>query len=71
MKAVEPSQVVNLAGKSLAEQGRSVMEALANGDIAVGQAGTLLSSLGTMAKLVEVDELTRRIQALEDRHASR
>ena len=41
------------------------MRAMAEGRIAPGQAGALLSGLGNVAKLKEIDELTARIEVLE------
>ena len=55
---------------TLTEQGRAVLVAVACGELAPGQGAALLSSLGTLAKLVETDELTRRIDALEARHGN-
>lgn len=49
----------------LAEQGRVVWAALATGQLPANQAASLLQGLGTLAKLVEMDELEKRIAALE------
>ena len=54
---------------TLTEQGRAVLMAVAAGELAPGQGAALLASLGTLAKLTEVDELERRIEALEARKA--
>ena len=54
-----------LAGKRLADQGRAVMSAAANGEIAPAQASTLLTALGTLSRVVEVEELVVRIEQLE------
>ena len=67
LKAAEQSAPVALAGGSLAEQGRAVVAAVASGELAPGQGAALLSSIGTLAKLIEVDELARRIDALESK----
>jgi hypothetical protein len=55
------------ADASLADQGRAVLAAVAGGELAPSQAATLLSGLGQLAKVVEVDELLRRIESLEAR----
>lgn len=52
-------------GETLTAQGRAVLSAVAGGDLAPSQASQLLSSLGSLAKLVETDELSARIAALE------
>jgi hypothetical protein len=68
IKAIE--QAVELAlpdGGTLTAQGRAVLSAAALGDIAPGQAAQLIAALGTLAKISEVDELTNRITALEEK----
>jgi hypothetical protein len=66
VKAVESAVIIELApGASLTEQGESIMQAVANGLLAPGQAGALLTGLGSIARLKEVDELTKRLEALE------
>jgi hypothetical protein len=65
MKAAEQTAPVALAGETLTEQGRAVVAAVTAGDLAPGQGAALLTSLGTLAKLIEADELERRIAALE------
>ncbi|HRF61383.1 MAG TPA: DUF5681 domain-containing protein [Candidatus Competibacter sp.] len=49
----------------LADQGRAVLAALASGQLPVNQAAGILQGLGNLAKLVELDELEKRIAALE------
>ena len=52
-------------GGGLAEQGRAVLVALAAGHLPVNQASSILQGLGSLAKLIETDELEARIAALE------
>jgi hypothetical protein len=52
-------------GASLTEQGEAIVQAVADGLIPPGQAGALLTGLGNVARLKEMDELTARIEALE------
>jgi polyhydroxyalkanoate synthesis regulator phasin len=66
VKATEATVVIDIPdGVGLTEQGAAVMRAVARGLIAPGQGGALLSGLGNVAKLKEIDELTARIEALE------
>lgn len=66
VKAVEATVTLELApGASLTEQGESIVRAVAGGLLAPGQAGALLAGLGSIARLKEVDELTKRLEALE------
>ena len=51
--------------EGLAAQGRAVIAALASGDIAPGQASQILTALAGIARLVELDELEKRLLALE------
>ena len=71
LKASEEAAPLTLPDGTLTEQGRAVVAAVAAGDLAPGQGAALLASLGTLAKLTEADELTRRIEALETRNASK
>jgi hypothetical protein len=66
--ALKPSEEVvrlTLVGESLAEKGHAALAAIADGQIAPSQGATVLTALSTLAKLVETDELVRRIEALE------
>ena len=70
IKAAELATPFALPDGSLSDQCRAVMVAAAAGDIAPGQAAQLLSCLGSIAKLVETDELMRRVEALEAKHGN-
>ena len=68
LKPVEEAVTVSLSGQTLTERGRAALDAVADGQLAPGQGAALLAAIGALAKLVEADELHRRIQALEDRY---
>lgn len=70
LKPVENSVAVALAGETLTEQGKAALNAITAGDLAVGQGAALLAAIGSLAKLVETDELARRIEALEKKNAN-
>ena len=53
----------------LADQGRAVLAALAAGHLPANQAAGILQGLGNLAKLVELDELEKRVAALEGKQA--
>ena len=56
----------------LTEQGKAILQAASEGELTPTQAGSLLSGLGTLAKVKEIDELEKRITALEkDRKSTR
>ncbi|MGA7540623.1 MAG: DUF5681 domain-containing protein [Steroidobacteraceae bacterium] len=67
LKAMEaPAPIGALAG-SLPEQGQAVITAVAAGFISPGQATALLGALASQAKLIETDDLAKRIAAIEQR----
>lgn len=68
IKASEQAVAIAFAaGASLADQGRAVLEAARSGALAPGQAAQLLTGLGALAKLIEADELAKRLAALESK----
>lgn len=66
MKAIEQTQAIALPDGTLTDQGRAVLAAVAAGELAPGQGAALLSAIGTLGKVAEIDELTARIEALEN-----
>ena len=70
IKPVEQSQPLSLPDGTLTEQGRAVLASVAAGELAPGQGAALLGAIGTLARVAEIDELARRIEALEDRHGN-
>jgi hypothetical protein len=69
VKAMEQATPVSLPDGTLSEQGRAIVAALSGGELAPGQAAQLLQALGALAKVIETDELTKRIEALENKNA--
>ena len=67
LKATEEPAPLALPDGTLTEQGRAVLGAVAAGDLAPGQGAALLGAIGTLARVAEVDELERRLAALEAR----
>jgi len=65
MKPAEETAPLALPDGTLTDQGRAVLRAVADGELAPGQGAALLASLGTLAKVREGDELEARIAALE------
>ena len=50
----------------LSTQGQSIIQAVADGILAPGQGCALLTSLGTLARIKEIDELEKRLAVLEE-----
>jgi hypothetical protein len=69
MKAMEPTTPISLPEGSLTDRANSVLAGLADGTLNPSQAAQLLQALGAVAKVQEVDELARRIDALEQKNA--
>ena len=65
VKAIEQPQTINLPNGTLTDQGRAVLAAVAAGQLAPGQGAQLLTAIGTLGKIAELDELTARIEKLE------
>ena len=66
LRPVDMATALNLpAAGGLADQGRAVLAALAAGHLPANQAAGILQGLGNLAKLVELDELEKRVAALE------
>jgi hypothetical protein len=65
LKAAELAEPVSLPHGSLTAQGRAVLAAVADGRLAPGQGAALLSGLGALARVVEIDELAARVAELE------
>jgi hypothetical protein len=59
-----------IAGVDLATDGRAILTATGNADITPEQAGRLLAGLGSLARVIETDELLKRIERLEASHAA-
>lgn len=67
LKAVElPCPIPLPPDGSLADQGRAVVTALARGQIAPTTAAQVLDALASIARLVDLEALERRIEALEN-----
>ena len=67
LKAAEQPQAMNLPDGTLTVQGRAVLASVAAGELAPGQGAALLGAIGTLARVTELDELTARIAALENK----
>jgi Family of unknown function (DUF5681) len=68
VRATEEVAPIEIPEGTLSEQGRAIVMATAAGELAPGQGAQLLAGLGSLAKLIETDELEARIAALEGKH---
>lgn len=66
---VRPTQEpvkVDLPGANLTEKAAGILDAMGRGELAPMDAKALLDGLAAVAKIEEIDELRRRIEALEE-----
>lgn len=66
----EPVEIGTLAG-SVTDQARAVIEAVGSGRITPDQAASLMAAVSAQARIIEVDELERRVKAIEDKVGAR
>lgn len=66
VKPAEQAVQINLPSTAdLTTQGQYILKAIADGLLMPGQGSALLASLGALAKIREMDELEKRLTALE------
>ncbi|MDD2809445.1 DUF5681 domain-containing protein [Rhodoferax sp.] len=70
LKSIEPTQPITLPDGSLTDQGRAVLTAVAAGALAPGQGSQLIAAIGALARVAEIDELEKRMTALENQHGN-
>ena len=52
-------------GDSITEQGAAIIKAMTAGDITPSEATTIMQSIASQARIIEVDELEKRVTELE------
>lgn len=67
IKAQDLPVKIGPLGETLAEQARALVAAAASGRITPDQAASLMSAIAAQARIVEADELARRVAALEEK----
>lgn len=65
IKPQEQVTPLTLPDSTLTDQGRAILAAVAAGQLAPGAGAQLVAAVGQLAKIAEIDELERRIAALE------
>lgn len=69
VKAMEQAVILQMpADGTLTAKAAAVLDAAAAGHLAPTQAAQLITALGSLAKITEIDELAARIAALEAQH---
>ena len=70
LKAAEQTQALSLPDGTLTDQGRAVLASVAAGDLAPGQGSQLITAIGSLARVAEIDDLAKRITKLENQHGN-
>ena len=68
IKSVELPVQANVSGDTLADQARSVIALADQGKHSIQEISGLMQAVSSMARIIDVDELERRITALESRN---
>jgi len=66
IRSAEMPVQAEIAGETLADQARSVVNLAGSGEHTLREVTGLMQAVATMARVIDVDELERRIAALED-----
>ncbi len=67
LKSIEPTQAITLPDGTLTDQGRAVLAAVAAGALAPGQGSQLITAIGSLARVAEIDELAKRMTKIEEK----
>ena len=68
LRPIEQTTTFSLPTENLSDQGRQVLACVARGELSPGQGAQILSSIGTLARVVETSELIERIELLEKKN---
>ncbi|TSA15834.1 MAG: hypothetical protein D4R79_00070 [Comamonadaceae bacterium] len=68
LKAAEQAETLTLPDGTLTQQGRAVLASVARGELAPSQGAALLGAIGTLARVLEIDEMEARLTKLEQHH---
>ena len=52
---------------SLTEQGQAIIDSLAKGEVTPSEAASLMNSIASQARILEIEDLEKRVKALEGR----
>ena len=69
VKPIEQCIELALVGDTLTDKGKAVLGAISTGELAPGQGSQLITAIGALARVIELDDLERRISELESFNA--
>jgi hypothetical protein len=67
VKPVQDPVKVDMPGETLTQKAGAILGAVSRGELSPADAKLLLDGLAGVAKITEIDELTKRIEALEEK----
>jgi polyhydroxyalkanoate synthesis regulator phasin len=67
VKPIQEPVKITMTGETLTEKAASILDAVTRGELSPSDGKMLLDGLAGVAKITEIDELTKRIEALEAR----
>lgn len=67
MKPIPRAEPFPLIGGTLTERAESILSAVSDGALAPADGKGLIDALTSLARLIELDEIERRLKALEER----
>lgn len=67
MKPIPRAEPFPLIGGTLTERAESILSAVSDGALAPADGKGLIDALTSLARLIEIDEIERRLKVLEDR----
>lgn len=69
LRAKDEAVILDRFEGSLTDQGQTVLKAVGNGTLTPAEGASLLQALASQARLVETDDLARRVETLEQNAA--
>lgn len=69
VKPIEQCIELAMVGDSLTDKGKAVLGAISTGKLAPGQGSQLITAIGALVRVIELDDLERRISELESFNA--
>ena len=66
LRPIEAPVLLDLPADGIADQGRAVLAAVADGKLAPTSAAQLIAAMSNLSKVVETAEILKRLEALEN-----
>ncbi len=65
LRATDAPIKIDVSGTSLTDQARSILDAITGGAVPVAQGAAMMAALSHLGRIIEIDEIDRRLRALE------